>query len=128
MRDLDLMVSVAYAGGVDPEATVSTVEVRSALVCETAQLMHLDNVTHESSHIAIEGSLGEYSVHLGSGTVNRRPGGALCIIPVDPQRRGRILLPFADEDSKSAEVVSKVLVLARDSTIKDPGNLEQLGS
>ena len=90
--------------------------------------MQLDNVAQESSHVVIEGSLGEYSVHLGSGTVHRRPGGALCIIPVDPQRRGRIFLPFADEDPKSAEVVSKVLMLARDSTIKDPTILEQLRS
>ncbi len=128
MRDLDLVVSVAHAGGVDPEATASTVEMRAALVRETARLMHLDNVVQESSHIVIEGSLGEYSVHLGSGTVHRRPGGALCIIPVDPQRRGRIFLPFADEDPKSAEIVSKVLMLARDSTIKDPTILEQLRS
>ena len=128
MRDLDLVVSVAHAGGVDPEATASTIEMRAALVRETVRLMHLDNVSRESSHILIEGSLGEYSVHLGSGTVHRRPGGSLCIIPVDPQRRGRIFLPFADDDPRSAEVVSKVLMLARDSTIKDPTILEQLRS
>ncbi|MCB0996255.1 MAG: hypothetical protein KDB21_14255, partial [Acidimicrobiales bacterium] len=78
MRDLDLVVSVAHAGGVDPEATASTMEMRAALVRETARLMRLDNVVQESSHIVIAGSLGEYSVHLGSGTVHRRPGGALC--------------------------------------------------
>jgi hypothetical protein len=128
MRDLDLVVSVAHAGGVDPEASASTVEMRAALVRETARLMSLDNVRQESSHVVIEGSLGEYSVHLGSGTVHRRPGGALCIIPVDAQRRGRIFLPFADEDPKTAEVVSKVLMLARDSTIRDPTILEQLRS
>ncbi len=128
MRDLDLVVSVAHAGGVDPEATASTVEMRAALVRETARIMQLDNVTQRSSHVVIDGTLGEYSVHLGSGTVHRRPGGALCIIPVDAQRRGRIFLPFADEDPKSAEVVSKVLMLARDSTIKDPTILEQLRS
>jgi hypothetical protein len=128
MRDLDLVVSVAHAGGVDPEASASTVEMRAALVRETSRLMSLDNVRQESSHVVIEGSLGEYSVHLGSGTVHRRPGGALCIIPVDSQRRGRIFLPFADDDPKTAEVISKVLMLARDSTIKDPTILEQLHS
>ncbi|MBI2704018.1 MAG: hypothetical protein HYX32_01820 [Actinobacteria bacterium] len=128
MRDLDLVVSVAHAGGVDPEATASTIEMRAALVRETARIMHLDNVTQESRHVVIEGTLGEYSVHLGSGSVHRRPGGALCIIPVDAQRRGRIFLPFADDDPKTAEVVSKVLMLARDSTIKDPTILEQLRS
>ncbi len=128
MRDLDLVVSVAHAGGVDPEATASTIEMRAALVRETARIMRLVNVTQESRHVVIEGTLGEYSVHLGSGTVHRRPGGALCIIPIDAQRRGRIFLPFADDDPKTAEIVSKVLMLARDSTIKDPTILEQLRS
>jgi hypothetical protein len=127
MRDVDLVVSVAHAGGVDPEATASTVEMRAALVRETARLMKLDNVGFAGSHVLIDGKLGEYSLHLGSGTVHRRPGGALCIIPVGSQHRGRLFLPFADDDPKTAEVVSKVLLLARDHEIKDPTILEQIG-
>jgi hypothetical protein len=126
MRDLDLMVSVAHAGGVDPEASASTVEMREALVRETARVLKLDNVRHIGPHVVIAGVLGEYSVHLGSGVVHRRPGGAVCIIPVDSQRRGRIFLPFADDDPKTAEVVAKVLLLARDHEIKDPTILSQL--
>jgi hypothetical protein len=128
MRDLDLVVSVAHAGGVDPEASASTVEMRAALVRETSRALKLDNIRFIEPHVVIEGTLGEYSVHLGSGTVHRRPGGALCIIPVDAQRRGRIFLPFADDDPKSAEVLAKVLLLARDKTIKDPTILSQLRS
>ena len=128
MRDLDLVVSVAHAGGVDPEATASTVDMRGALVRETARLLKLENVRAVNSHVVIEGALGEYSVHLGSGVVHRRPGGAVCIIPVDSQRRGRIFLPFADDDPKTAEVVAKVLLLARDKQIKDPSILQQLRS
>lgn len=128
MRDLDLVISVAHAGGVDPEATASTVEMRAALIRETTRMLKLDNVREVDSHVVIEGKLGEYSVHLGSGSVHRRPGGAICIIPVDAQRRGRIFLPFADDDPKTAEVLAKVLLLARDHTIKDPSILEQLRS
>ncbi|MEA2825904.1 MAG: hypothetical protein QOG43_343 [Actinomycetota bacterium] len=128
MRDLDLVVSVAHAGGVDPEASHSTVEMRGALVRETTRILKLDNVREVGSHVVIEGVLGEYSVHLGSGVVHRRPGGAVCIIPVDSQRRGRIFLPFADDDPKTAEVVAKVLLLARDRDIKDPTILSQLRS
>jgi uncharacterized protein DUF5724/uncharacterized protein DUF4132 len=127
MRDVDLVVSVAHAGGVDPEATASTVEMRAALVRETARLMKLPNVSFAGSHVLIGGKLGEYSLHLGSGTVHRRPGGALCVIPVGSQHRGRLFLPFADDDPKTAEVVSKVLLLARDHEIRDPTILEQLG-
>jgi hypothetical protein len=129
MRDLDLVVSVAHAGGVDPEATASTTQMRAALVRETARLMKLANIEFAGdSHVIITGRLGEYSLHLGSGTVHRRPGGALCIIPVGSQHRGRLFLPFADDDPKTAEVVSKALMLARDHEIKDPTILEQLRS
>jgi hypothetical protein len=126
MRDLDLVVSVAHRGGVDPEASASTVEMRSALLRETLGLLKLENVRVERSHALIKGQLGDYTVHLGSANVHRQPGGSLCIIPVSSQHRGRIFLPFADDDPKTAEVVSKVLLLAEDKKIQDPTILEQL--
>ncbi len=126
MRDLDLVVSVAHAGGVDPEATASTTQMRAALIRETARLLKLANISFAGDHVLIDGTLGEYSLHLGSGTVHRRPGGAICIISVGSQHRGRLFLPFADDDPKTAEVVSKTLLLARDHQIKDPTVLEQL--
>ncbi|MGG6265687.1 DUF5724 domain-containing protein [Leptolyngbya sp. AN03gr2] len=126
LRDLDLVVSVAHQGGVDPEATASTVEMRSSLVRETCRLLKLPNVHIQSNHVLIEGHLGSYSVHLGSAMVHRQPGGALCIIPVPSQHRGRIFLPFIDNDPKTAEVISKVVLLAKDKEIQDPTILEQI--
>lgn len=126
MRDLDLVVSVAHRGGVDPEASASTVEMRTALLRETLGLLKLENVRLERSHALIKGQLGDYTVHLGSANVHRQPGGSLCIIPVSSQHRGRLFLPFADDDPKTAEVVSKVLLLAEDKKIQDPTILEQL--
>jgi len=38
---------------------------------------------------------------------------ALSILPVHSQHRGRIFLPFIDEDPKTAEIVPKVLLLGR---------------
>ena len=126
MRDLDLVVSVAHAGGVDPETTESATEMRRRLVEETAQVLGLDNVELTAHHARIRGKLGDYSVQLGSGVVHRVPGNAVCIIPVSAQHRGRIFLPFADDDPRTAEVISKVLLLARDDRIQDPTILEQL--
>ncbi len=126
MRDLDLVVSVAHRGGVDPEASASTVEMRSALLRETLGLLKVENVRLERSHALIAGHLGNYTVHLGSANVHRQPGGSLCIIPVGSQHRGRLFLPFAADDPKTAEVVSKVLLLAEDKKIQDPTILEQL--
>ncbi|HEX6104624.1 MAG TPA: DUF5724 domain-containing protein [Gemmatimonadales bacterium] len=124
MRDLDLVVSVAHRGGVDPEATASTVEMRSALVRETCQLLGLDNVRILNHHALVQGDLGQYSVHLGSAGVMLLPGTALPIVAVHSQHRGRLFLPFADDDPRTAEVLSKVLLLARDRDIRDPNILE----
>ncbi|WP_010581728.1 DUF5724 domain-containing protein [Schlesneria paludicola] len=126
MRDLDLVVSVAHRGGVDPEATASTVEMREALVQETCLLLGLKNVKIKQPRVLIKGQLAEYAVHLGSGNVHRMPGGSLCLIPVQAQHRGRLFLPFADDDPRTAEIVSKVLLLAKDQEIQDPSILEQL--
>ena len=126
MRDLDLVVSVAHRGGVDPEATASTVEMRAALVRETCGLLNLGNVDIKSAHALVAGGLGDYSVHLGSAVVHRQPGGSLCVVPVHSQHRGRLFLPFSDNDPRTAEVVSKVVLLARDKDIKDPSILEQI--
>jgi hypothetical protein len=126
MRDIDLVVSVAPIGGVDPEASASTVEMRGSLLRETCRLLQLENLRIKDSHVLITGKLGDYSVHLRSGTVHRMPGGALCLVPVHSQHRGRLFLPFADDDPRTAEVISKVLLLARDAEIQDPTILEQL--
>jgi hypothetical protein len=124
MRDLDLVVSVAHQGGVDPEATASTVEMRGALVKETCALLGITNVEVKTNHAIVRGELGTYSVHLGSAGVMLVPGTAIPIVAVHSQHRGRIFLPFADDDPRSAEVLSKVLLLARDREIRDPNILK----
>ena len=126
MRDLDLVVSVAHRGGVDPEASASTVEMRSTLLLETMRLLKLTNVQVKDRYALIKGELGEYSVHLGSAVTRKMPGEALFLVPVHSQHRGQLFLPFADDDPKTAEVMSKVLLLARDKEIKDPNILDQI--
>jgi hypothetical protein len=126
MRDLDLVVSVAHVGGVDPEASASTVEMRTSLLRDAIRLLRIDNVRLLPNHAMVDGKLGNYSVHLGSGTVHRQPGGHLCIVPVHSQHRGRMFLPFAADDPRSAEILSKVVLLSKDYEIKDPIILEQI--
>jgi hypothetical protein len=128
MRDVDLVVSVAHRGGVDPEASQSTVEMRGALLRETCALLSLGNVRLEKARAIIKGTMGEYALHLGSGTIQMLPGGALWVVPVHSQHRGRVFLPFADDDPKTAEIISKALLLARDAEIRDPALLAQIRS
>jgi hypothetical protein len=52
--------------------------------------------------------------------------GAVNIVAVPSQHRGRVFLPFADDDPRTAETLSKILLLAEDSSIKDPAILAQL--
>ncbi|MDR2633351.1 MAG: DUF5724 domain-containing protein [Treponema sp.] len=126
MRDIDLVVSVAHVGGVDPEASHSTVEMRAGILRELLQILHITNVSVEGRHAKILGTLGEYTLHLGSAQVHKLGRGAVNILAVPSQHRGRVFLPFADDDPRTAEVMSKVILLAEDRTIKDPAILAQL--
>ncbi|MBP5355030.1 MAG: DUF4132 domain-containing protein [Lachnospiraceae bacterium] len=126
MRDVDLAVSVAHAGGVDPEASHSTVELRRA-VCEfTLPLFGLTNVTFEKNHALITGGLADYSVHLGSGVVHIQGGPMINVLPVHSQHRGRLFLPFVDDDPKTAQIISEILLFAEDKKIADPFILQQI--
>ena len=126
MRDVDLVVSVAHVGGVDPEASHSTVEMRRTIVQYNLPLFHLTNVRLEGSHAHIHGKRGDYTVHLGSGVVQQKAGAMINVLPVHSQHRGRLFLPFLDEDPKTAEIVSKIILFAEDGKIKDPFILEQI--
>lgn len=126
MRDIDLVVSVAHIGEVDPEASQSSIELRRVIVEETARLFQLDNLEMKENHVYIRGKMGDYSVHLGSGVCHQIAGSSLSILPVHSQHRGRMFLPFIDGDPKTAEILSKVLLLSKDNEINDPTILSQL--
>jgi len=91
-------------------------------------LFKIENVRFEKNFAFIKGSRAEYSVHLGTGLVQKTAGSAINIIAVHSQQRGKLCLPFVDEDPKTAEVLSKILMLARDESIKDPYILEQINA
>jgi len=126
MRDLDLVVSVAHIGDVDPEASHSTIEMRKAIIEFNCKLFKLKNVTFIENHALIKGERAEYSIHLGSGLIHQKAGSAINVLPVHSQHRGRVFLPFIDDDPKTAEIMAKVLLFAQDDKIKDVFILEQI--
>lgn len=126
MRDVDLVVSVAHAGDVDPETSHSTIEMRKAIIEFTLPLFKLENVRLEGSHAFITGERADYSIHLGSGVVHRQGGPMINVLPVHSQHRGKLFLPFVDEDPKTAQIISEILLFAEDKKIKDPFILDQL--
>ena len=126
MRDVDLVVSIAHVGGVDPETSHSTIDMRRVIFAFNMELFGLTNVTFEGSHAFIRGTLGNYNIQLGSGVIHREGGGMINIVSVHSQQRGKLFLPFIDEDPKTAEILSKILLLAEDQKIKDPYILRQI--
>ena len=126
MRDVDLAVSVAHAGGVDPETSHSTVEMRRAICEFTLPLFGITNVTFEKSHAFITGKRADYSIHLGSGVIHLQGGPMINVLPVHSQHRGKLFLPFVDEDPKTAQIISEILLFAEDDKIKDPFILDQI--
>lgn len=126
MRDVDLAVSVAHAGGVDPQTSHSTVEMRRAIMENNLRLFGVQNVRLEGTHAFIDGKMGQYTVHLGSGVIHQAGNAMIHVVPIHSQHRGRIFLPFVDEDPKTAEILSKILLFAEDTKIKDPGIISQI--
>lgn len=126
MRDVDLAVSVAHAGSVDPETSHSTIEMRSVLIELSMPLFRLNNVTVKGNFAHITGKLGTYNIHLGSGVIHQEGGAQIAVLPVHSQNRGRLFLPFVDEDPKTAEILTKIIFFAEDEKIKDPSILKQI--
>ena len=123
---MDLAVSVAHVGGVDPETSHSTVEMRKVILEFNKELFGLDNVRIEGTHAFIEGKLGSYTVQLGSGVIHKVGGHQINIVAVQGSRRSKIFLPYIDEDPKTAEIMTKVLMFAEDNKIKDPEIIRQM--
>lgn len=126
MRDIDLAVSTAYVGGVDPITSFSTMELRQTIIEYTCQLMNLDNVQVKDHFANIQGQHNDYSVHLGSGIIHQKGGSIIHMIPVYSGKRGKVYLPFLDEDPMTAQILTKVIMLAEDTKIKDPSILQQI--
>ena len=151
MRDIDLVVAVASIGTDDTwlewdarrEAGTETwanlrreyesvaaaaAAVRGRLLEEMLPRLGLANRAKVEGHfVHIRGKLGQYRIHLGSANIHMEPSGRyLCIVATPVSSDTKIYLPFEDPDLKSAEVLSKVLLLANDDKIKDPAITTQL--
>jgi hypothetical protein len=154
MRDVDLFVGVAGRGR-DPNWTdwetrrqaweaeantlwveqlqayeqmnTATADQRAAVLRELLPLLGLgERAALKGRFVLVRGQRHQYRVHLGSGNIHIEPGGRyLCIVPARRQVQA-IYVPFEENDLKTAEIVSKILLLAADAQIKDPAILRQL--
>jgi Domain of unknown function (DUF4132) len=128
MRDVDLVVSVAALVSTDRPYSTATVASRGELLAALAADLGLESIAVDGAFARVRGSLAQYRVHLGSGSIHIEPGGYLCIVPESAAAVSsrQLFLPFADEDVMTSVILSKVLLLVADDRITDPTIREQI--
>jgi hypothetical protein len=124
MRDLDLVITAGAADSDEHSAEVQ--QARVALVSALIPSLGLKNVTVEGHHAIIRGKRASYRLHLGTAVIHVMPAGYLCIVPAEKASQKSVALPFVDEDQRTSEVLSKLLLLSADDKIKDPSILAQI--
>ncbi|WP_233415611.1 DUF4132 domain-containing protein [Streptomyces sp. N35] len=148
LRDVDLFVGVASVGN-DPtwqdggpegrfqeywtsygfgELGASAETRRALLTRLIPRLAIADRCTLEGRFLHVKGELHTYKIHLGSGNILRTPNDQyLCIVPkgtsgaADPGG----YLPF-EGDRVLSVILSKAMLLAKDTEITDPTITSQL--
>ena len=148
MRDVDLFVGVASVGN-DPnwqdggpegryqeywnsysfgelsESAGTRKEVLQRLV---PRLKIAERCSFSDRFLIVKGDVRTYKIHLGSGNILMEPNDEyLCIVPDSRAKSnaGEIHLPFEGDRTLSI-ILSKALLLAADTKIKDPTILRQI--
>ncbi|MGW2255709.1 DUF4132 domain-containing protein [Kitasatospora sp. NPDC001660] len=147
LRDVDLFVGVTSVGN-DPtwsdggpegryrdywqsysfgELSQSARERGELLARLLPRLAVGDRCTVDGRFLEVRGELRTYRIHLGSGNILMAPDDTyLCIVPSpDSPTDGQAYLPF-EGDPMLAVILSKALLLARDTAITDPTITSQL--
>lgn len=148
LRDVDLFVGVASLGN-DPTwqdggpggrfreywASYSFGELSGTAQTRREMLERLvprlaiaDRATIEGRFLVVRGDLRTYKIHLGSGNILMSPNDQyLCIVPKQSagSSTGDVFIPF-EGDRMLAVILSKALMLAKDTTITDPTITQQL--
>ncbi|MFD9411525.1 DUF4132 domain-containing protein [Streptomyces sp. NPDC059989] len=149
LRDVDLFVGVASVGN-DPtwsdggpegrfrdywtsygfgELNQSAETRRVLLERLVPRLAIADRCTVQGRFLHVRGELHTYKIHLGSGNILMTPGDQyLCIVPGGSGASGAPetgYLPF-EGDRTLAVVLSKAMLLAKDTEITDPTITSQL--
>jgi predicted DNA-binding WGR domain protein len=150
MRDVDLFVGVASVGN-DPNWSdggpqgqyldywqsysfgdlSATAQTRKEILQRLVPRLKIaERCAFSDRFLVVRGDLRTYKIHLGSGNVLMSPNDQyLCIVPKQSaaaKEGGRIYLPF-EGDNVLSIVLSKALLLADDTKIKDATIVRQIG-
>lgn len=148
LRDVDLFVGVASVGN-DPnwndggleghfrdywhdfsfgELSASANTRKAVLERLVPRLKIADRCSFSERFLIVRGDVRTYHIHLGSGNIQMEPNNEyLCIVPnASINRKGdAVTLPFEGDRTLSI-ILSKALLLAEDTKIKDSTILSQI--
>jgi hypothetical protein len=147
LRDVDLFVGVASIGN-DPAWSdggpdgrfrdywssysfgelSATAQTRRDLLARLLPRLAIGaRATVDGRFLVVRGDLRTYKIHLGSGNILMSPTDTyLCIVPDrNPGKQTEVRLPF-EGDGTLAVILSKALLLAKDSQITDPTITSQI--
>ena len=147
MRDVDLLVGVSSVGN-DPtwadggpdggfhdywtsyslgELTASAQSRRETLERLLPKLKIFERCTILDRFLEVRGDIRTYKIHLGSSNIQMSPNDQyLCIVPDRATEvKGSVYLPF-EGDTMLSVILSKAMLLAEDTKIKDPTILSQI--
>ncbi|WP_432930567.1 DUF4132 domain-containing protein [Microbispora sp. CA-135349] len=148
MRDVDLFVGVSSVGndptwqdgGPDGRFRAYWASYSFGDLSSTAQTRHdllarlvprlaiADRCNLEGRFLHVRGDIRTYKIHLGSGNILMTPDDQyLCIVPGQAPEAGagQVFLPF-EGDRTLAVILSKAMLLARDTEITDPSITHQI--
>lgn len=148
MRDVDLFVGVCSVGN-DPnwqdggnqlyanywqsysfgDLSASAVTRKQVLQDVLPALKIAPRCHFEEKFLVVKGDIRTYKIHLGSGNILMEPNSEyLCIVPDRGTKGGttqRVYLPF-EGDGLMSVILSKAMMLADDTKIKDPSIVSQI--
>jgi len=146
MRDVDLFVGVTsigndpawfdrgndgadsywrtYTNGELTERSNTRVEILKNLI---PKLKIADQCEFQGKYLHVKGSIREYKIHLGSGNILMSPDDQyLCIVADRSGKQAKnLFIPF-EGDNMLSIIISKALLLAEDTKIKDTSILNQI--
>lgn len=125
MRDVDLMVAVSVNNVYDYELSMSTLEMRRAMVESIVGILGLQNISFLKENVKAEGVYGTYIVNIRTGLVFKEGRGNLLLKTIDNYDKP-LALDFIDEDPVTADIVTKLLILSNDGAIRDGNILDEI--
>jgi hypothetical protein len=146
MRDVDLAVGVTSIAA-DPqwfdrgetahqtywreaafgELTENAVVRREALERLLPRLSAADRMEIDGRFLRVRGELRSYRIHLGSANILMEPDDSyLCVVPSGREQGPGVFLPFEQDGGRLSLILSKALMLARDSAIEDVSITSQI--